>query len=314
MRVSNLKFHSVKRHQQNWVKSMMMFIFFIYSFPSLAQEIRIKYGASPCFGYDCSVRLGMQIMTKDGRIIQTKGYLNGTLPWWKLKVSVAGGKFKKGILTIGGMSDVVDSSKVILTVEYKDEGIKQVIPIELLFNNHIIAHFKPRDAKSGGMKFNFFERLLQLFGIERCASSGTNGKNGKNGPHLIVDLQKMTIKNNIILKTTIKNEEQVFESFIDPYLGSIYISSEGGNGGDGGDGESINNGCGGNGGDGGNGGWGGVIDVYVNDETRAYLHAFHFSNEGGSGGKGGKGGPNGQNGQDGLAGNKVSPVTILNHK
>jgi hypothetical protein len=49
------------------------------------------------------------------------------------------------------MSDVVDSSKVILTVEYKDEGIKQVIPIELLFNNHIIAHFKPRDAKSGGM-------------------------------------------------------------------------------------------------------------------------------------------------------------------
>jgi hypothetical protein len=54
--------------------------------------------------------------------------------------------------------------------------------------------------------------------------------------------------------------------------------------------------------------------VYVNDETRAYLHAFHFSNEGGSGGKGGKGGPNGQNGQDGLAGDKVSPVTILNHK
>ena len=277
----------------------IIIFFYILTLKSFIQDINVKYDSKGSLGYNETVPIGFEITTRDGSIIRTKGFLNGSLPWRKLKIKVTGGKLKKGLLHIKSGNKLIDSCLVRFEVKYKRERIKKTVFLELLFNTTEFLNYKPEAAANGGVEANWKSLFL--------AGDGGDGDNGKDGPYIIIDLKTIVINEKKILKIVVKKDKEIHKYFINPDLGKITILAEGGDGGAGGNGGGIvskqdSDDRGEYGGNGGNGGYGGIIDIIVNEETVKYIHCINIQNDGGSGGCRGFGKYSGKDGLNGFKG------------
>ena len=279
------------------LKLFILFTFCIGTIHVFSQNIDLKINNDIPFTYDSKIPLGIEFSRGNGDVKKTRGFLKGDLKWSQFKVTVEGGKVKRGVLHVCTRDELIVRCHVIVTVIHKKTGVKNTFTLTPKYNQRIQANFQPKKPnKPSQYKYSFFNHLFKI------ARDGKEGKKGKQGYHLEVKLREMNLCTRQLLNVEVKYLKKTKYYTLDPSLCTITVSANGGDGGDGGDGENAiskyseqneyntENKDGGNGGEGGIPGNGGSINVVVYGNAKNYMKSVHFMNTSGLPGEGGIGG------------------------
>ncbi len=251
--------------------------------------------------------------------LKTRGLANGFVNWNSYAVTVEGGIFNKGIITLNADPRKTGSHFKISIRAISKPGLRQELILPVTYKAKFIAHCKGQNGVDGVDGLSG-EELLRLDTIRRkYVYNGRRGQNGTDGgtghdgciadvyvKAEIVEGKKMM---NVLVINHCDNSHSVFR--IDPDGGSLLVDVSGGDGGNGG-----------NGGDGGPGVDGAGADFWVKpyphypttvDDPKYYHNGYYYyvdlemdstknpTGNGGNGGVGGNGGRAGMGGNGGVA-------------
>jgi hypothetical protein len=268
-------------------------------FATKSQDIQLYYDSAYSLNFNKAIPIGFEVTNTDGQKIITKGFLKGSAAWGDFDVQGAGCVLNKDILHIGSPVGTTGDHIIKLAVTYKPWNISKTVLLNLKFDGVVLALYKPPKPEDRSARGERIIRRILIF--TREGKPGYAGRKGADGPDLKLQLFTRPTGSDTLLgaAVTIINTAHTDTFYINPHLGQIKISADGGDGGNGGEGGTgcgikSNASNGGTGGDGGNGGRGGIIELAVDSSTRKWLHCIVFSNEGGTGGAGGRGGAGGK--------------------
>jgi hypothetical protein len=285
--------------QHTAMNGLILCIAIALPFAAQSQDIQLHYDSAYSLNFNKAIPIGFEVTNADGQKITTKGFLNGKASWGDFNVQAAGCVLNKDVLYIGGPTGAADDHIIQLAVTYKPWNIIKTVLLTLRFDGVLLALYKPAKAEDRSARGERIIHRILIF--TRDGKPGYDGRKGADGPNLKVNLLTKTTGSDTLLgaAVTIINTAHTDTFYINPRLGQIKISADGGDGGNGGDGGpgcgvKSNASDGGSGGDGGNGGRGGMIEVKADSITEHWLGSLVFSNEGGTGGSGGHGGKGGK--------------------
>jgi hypothetical protein len=251
-----------------------------------------------------------------------------------LSITVIGGTYHKGIISIGGYPEALRSDtvhvKAYYTINDKEYQLKEAIPFN--YKGDLVLNFRGDNGANGADGDNKGTPLLLKDG--KTGGEGQIGVEGGIGQDLSVNIWKELKGNRYRITATNLITNKTFQyTYKDNGFGIRFdvsggVGGAGGDGGDGGNGKDHmisekktktpgDGGDGGNGGNGGNGGTGGTVYIFIHPNAEELVNKIAVYNAGGSGGiagkagKPGKGGtpvggqdqvPDGITGVDGLAG------------
>lgn len=332
------------------LKTILSIVIFALALSAIAQEkskdksmqrLEIKYNQSREYVLGNTIDLDLIAYYGNDKTGSTKrksakksGEHDKKLNWNKFEVTVEGGTFYKGRVTIFSKYKELkpETQAVEITVtSKKNKNISDRIIVTLSFGKQYTAYFNGADGadgKNGGLNaIGIFTRN----GI--TGGDGENGENGASGDNVDVYVStylNMTLYSpfdgrvmytRFLLKVLVTNKSgsHVEKFILNPEKGGkLDVRTYGGRGGKGGDGGRGNNGkngrdatetkkCknggsggdGGDGGNGGNGGNGGTIEVHISEELKDYVSIFNFQYWAGGGNKGGSAGSGGSGAKGG---------------
>ncbi len=268
-------------------------------FAAKSQDIHLHYDRAYSLNFNKAIPIGFEVTNTDGQKITTKGFLKGNASWGDFDVQAAGCVLNKDILYIGSPVGTTGDHIIQLAVTYKPWNICKKVQLPLRFDGVVLALYKPPKALDRSARGERIIRRILIF--TREGKPGYAGHKGADGPSLKVLLFTRPTGSDTLLgaSVTVMNTAHTDTFYINPRLGQIKISADGGDGGNGGDGgpgcgvkSSASNG--GSGGNGGNGGRGGIVEVHADSITAHWLSCIVLSHQGGAGGSGGNGGAGGK--------------------
>lgn len=257
-----------------------------------------------------SFKIEVEAKNKKGKVKETANLFKNNLSWNSLEVTVDGGTFDKGVVTIDKDFYLKKLKRLSLVVADKNNpDVKDSYSFELNIKVAQIVDYSGEDGKDGDKGDS---GKSSKTGTAETGRNGENGENGSNGKNLDVFITSDSISGERVLKIYIKEKTGMEESafIISTNGGSLLIDVSGGKGGEGGRGgqgglgnDGAKGGDGGSGGIGGSGGFGGVVNVTYDSTAIAYMQLISININAGEGGKGGRAGKRGRGDSNGSTGN-----------
>ena len=266
--------------------------------------------------------IGVHSILHNGKEIKTRGLLKGKSPWRDYSISVNGGKYKLGKVTLSeNFHDFKNEEFTITIRSNKTKTATITKTFKLNYKGYQIARYNGKNGQDGFDGNN---------GSTGKDGNGTNGKDGKpaqdgeTGKYVIVYAKTEKRDSIDFLKIIVEDVITKIKSryIVNTNGGKITIDVSGGQGGEGGNGgkggkgrnqsESASAGVGGNGGNGANGGNGGdagSITLFMDSTTyKNYKEFIILKVDGGIAGEYGQGGRKGKGGKTDKEANAIGQV------
>lgn len=262
------------------------------------KDISMMATEKPALAPGSTFEIGMTAVLEDGKEMKTTGLADGKVKWGNYVVTVTGGTFSNGTVTINYDPRKIPGYKVsVKCALFKDTTRFKTMDWSLNFVASYVANFdgKRGDAGKYGAKGQTGANGAndpkgrggdgQKGGQGETGGQGENGRNGESVEVYVTAFQD--INGVTLLKVYCKSKNSDKEEFfiVNPAGGSVTITARGGKGGDGG-----------HGGDGGGGGSGGNGHERGGNTAEGSYGVGGTSGDGGDGGNGGNGGNGGDGG------------------
>ncbi|MEL7006160.1 MAG: hypothetical protein AAFN93_26045, partial [Bacteroidota bacterium] len=219
------------------------------------------------------------------------------LPYSHYDISVEGGGFKRGSVSISNnLAEIVNHEVVVKVGSKSNKSVSYTVYYPLDY----IDDYQFKSSGSWGMNGNsgMSGSCGSSIGINRHGEHGYDGQHGQDGERghdldIYWSLVYDSIFKGELLYAEVLSPNRTMEYLINPLGGSLEVVTQGGNGGSGGDG-----GRGGSGGGGSNGEIR-LVREWLNDSTFREVEERLPGGNGGHGGDGGFGGHGGYGGDGG---------------
>ncbi|NOQ75392.1 MAG: hypothetical protein GQ574_25500 [Crocinitomix sp.] len=312
------KINDKKKYFKHYLAASALVLLFLSScaiFKGNKEIVGLKFSYSPT----AEINYGSSFAIKT-RLVYENGKEKDITDKKDLSITVNGGTYRKGKISIGGYPATLRSDtvhiKAVYTFNDKEYKLSEAIPFN--YNSALIVDFRGETGVNGEDGDNKGTPLLLRNG--KTGGVGLNGAQGADGQELSVNIWKETEGERYRISTTNLITNITYQyTYIDKGFGIRFDVSggrggTGGDGGDGGDGKDGiisekktktpgDGGDGGNGGNGGNGGFGGLVYIFLHPnaaELKNKIAVYNFGGPPGVAGKAGKAGKGGEpaGGQD----------------
>ncbi|MEO5644353.1 MAG: hypothetical protein ABIQ40_01790 [Bacteroidia bacterium] len=263
-----------------------------------------------------SFPLGIVAVISNGKELKTRN-LSGFVNWNSYAVTVMGGTFDNGMVTLEADPRNAGSHFTISVIPIAYPGLKQNLELPFTYKAKFIADCKGQKGTGGingltGAALHRLDTTKQFHVYDgRRGQAGSDGGTGQDGCIADVYVKAITVENKKMMSVLVINHcnNAQLNFYVDPDGGSLLVDVSGGDGGDGG-----------NGGDGENGVDGAgasylyttvtpEIDRYNSEYYKYGIHyidlktdsTYNPTGNGGDGGIGGNGGRGGLGGNGGIA-------------
>jgi hypothetical protein len=261
------------------------------------------------------ITIGAKTITHGGKEKSTKTVFDGKLGWNKLNVTVTGGSFSNGIITVEqDLLKVRDHLVMVVVSDAKTKKVSVTKTFKIDFKAPQVCMINGKVGNEGKEGADGANGKKTDDGNGLAGEEGLLGEWGGSGQSSIINIKGVAVGTDTLLKIQVEDliDKTKKRFMVNVNGGSIVIDASGGaggrggKGGDGGDGKDQGEGQSspgtggdaGNGGTGGNGGSGGALLVYYDLIAAKHMDKIEFKVNGGAAGQGGKRGKRGQGGKD----------------